>query len=259
YLPTANFLLRRTAWQRIDGFSDLRFGEDVDFCRRLLHSGAQIHYLPYGVVYHDYRTTLQTFAETRIVYASSEATLQALHPEMRRVLLLPPVPASFAGLLILAACSLLMAPFSLFQPAFSLVSLFSSLAALLLTLITSHQRHNQVQAHGFRIASRTLLIATLRAHLSYTYHLCRHLTRYYTLPLVLLGLLFPPLLLLPSVLYAIVIGVDYTRLRPTMSLWHYILVALLDDCSYALGVLKGCLQRKTWKPLVPLLKKRLDA
>ena len=100
YLPTANFLVRRELWQQLGGFAPLTFGEDVDFCRRLLAHNAHILYIPQGIVYHDYRTKLPAFLRIRASYASAEAALLQRHPEERRVLLLPPEQASFAGLVV---------------------------------------------------------------------------------------------------------------------------------------------------------------
>src|SRR5258708_35803709 len=97
YLPTANLLVRRAIWLQLGGFAPLAFGEDVDFCRRLLQTGAHMHYLAQGVVYHDYRTSPGAFLRTRISYASSEAALLQRHPSERRVLLLPPEQATFAA------------------------------------------------------------------------------------------------------------------------------------------------------------------
>lgn len=99
-----------------------------------------------------------------------------------------------------------------------------------------------------------VLRATVRGHLAYVYHLCRHLTRYYTLFMLVTGVLCPPLLLLASMLCAIVIGVDYGRLRPRMPLGSFALCALLDDCAYEVGVLLGCIKQRTWKPLIPVIK-----
>ncbi len=98
YLPTANFLVRYSAWKKVGDFAPLTFGEDVDFCRRLLLRGSTIRYEPCGVVLHDYRTTLPGFLKTRISYASAEAALLKRHPTERRVLLLPPEQGVFAGL-----------------------------------------------------------------------------------------------------------------------------------------------------------------
>ena len=100
YLPTANFLVRRRAWENIGGFAPLTFGEDVDFCRRLLLSNFAIRYEPRGIVLHDYRTTPPGFLKTRVSYASAEAALLKRHPTERRVLVLPPEQTTFAGLMI---------------------------------------------------------------------------------------------------------------------------------------------------------------
>ena len=100
YLPTANLLVRRSIWQEIGGFAPLPQGEDVDFCRRILLSGANMRYEPRGLVYHDYRTTLTSFLKIRATYASAEAPLLQRHPTERRILLLPPEQATFAGLVL---------------------------------------------------------------------------------------------------------------------------------------------------------------
>jgi hypothetical protein len=65
-----------------------------------------------------------------------------------------------------------------------------------------------------------------------------------------------PLALIPC---AIVIGVDYLRLRPEMGFGEYALCSLLDDCAYGVGVLRGCIKQRTWKPLVPVIKRRISS
>ncbi|MDQ2717561.1 MAG: mycofactocin biosynthesis glycosyltransferase MftF, partial [Chloroflexota bacterium] len=250
YLPTANLLLRREAWQLLGGFAPLTFGEDVDLCRRLLATGNHILYIPYGVVYHDYRTQLWPFLRIRASYASAEATLLARHPGERRVLLLPPEQATFAGLAIGGLWGRIHGRD---RRRSSLLSLF--MAGMLL-ITGTYQRARQVRKQAIPIGPLTILQATLRGHLAYTYHLCRHLTRYYTLPLALLGVILPPLLLLLGILCGIVIGVDYARLRPRMRLGTYALCSLLDDCAYEVGVLLGSIRHRTWKPLLPLVRRK---
>jgi mycofactocin glycosyltransferase len=109
--------------------------------------------------------------------------------------------------------------------------------------------------HG-RVSLNPLVVlrATVRGHLAYVYHLCRHLTRYYTLFMLVLGVIFPPLLLCVFILCSIVIGVDYVRLRPRMTLGSFVLCSLLDDCAYEVGVLLGCLKQRMWKPLIPVVR-----
>jgi mycofactocin system glycosyltransferase len=292
YLPTANLIVRRAVWQEVGGFAPLTFGEDVDFCRRLLVNGHSMLYLPQGVVYHDYRTRLWAFLSIRASYASAEATLLRRHPAERRILVLPPEQATFAGLVVggvwgtytgrfLGSGVQGRGPWRGFGgvPQASLSSaaggvpnkpirakgvgqdcqrpgnfpLLSFLIAFLLVLWGSWKRMRKVQAQHLPIGPFTVFKATLRGHLAYTYHLCRHLTRYYTLLLLMGGLLLPPLLVLLFVMCSIVIGVDYVRLRPDMRLGQYALCSLLDDCAYEVGVVLGCIRHRTWRPLVPVI------
>jgi mycofactocin system glycosyltransferase len=319
YLPTANLLLRKTIWHKLGGFAPLTFGEDVDFCYRLLATDSTILYLPQGIVYHDYRTTLPAFLRTRISYASSEAALLQRHPTQRRTLLLPPEQATIATSLltsawlsavILGKCTGRLItntadnyssqprsakgfgkvqgchaePFASLEgelreesrcPAgkilhcaqhdragmvrerslSALVPLIITLLLinLLLTLLGTHTRWQKVHQHNIPLNPLTIFLATLRGHLAYTYHLCRHLTRYYTLTFLAISLLLPPIFLLILTLYSIVIGVDYIRLHPQMNLAEYVLCSLLDDCAYEIGIIVGCIKHKTWKPLLPII------
>lgn len=255
YLPTANLLIRKSTWQQLHGFEPLTQGEDVDFCRRLLTSGARILYVPQGTVYHDYRTRLRAFLGIRTAYATAEASLLLLHPTERRVLVLPPEQASFAGLIVGALWELLCYRTSRIARTIAFTTL---LFALIHLLIGTHNRQRKLQRQHLPIVPiHTIFVATLRGHLAYTYHLCRHLTRYYTLPLLIIGLLVPPLLPITIVLCSIVIVVDYLRLKPDISFGRYALYALLDDCAYEWGVVKGCVKQRMWKPLWPIVKTRL--
>jgi mycofactocin system glycosyltransferase len=337
YLPTANFLARRSAWQKVGGFAPLTFGEDVDFCRRLLLSGSAIRYEPRGIVLHDYRTTLPGFLKTRISYASAEAALLKRHPTERRVLVLPPEQATFAGLVMGGvlgmvspfrrgggdaqgergrrkrphpphqpppplrqyftghhvgagevgkggggacaalvpiddmggggACAALVpiddmgrgrpqgSPPNIHPtPALTMITGFFLIVAAVLTLFGAYKRLVVLRQQRVSLNPFVVLRATLRGHLAYVYHLCRHLTRYYTLPMLIMGVIFPPLLLFAFILCSIVIGVDFVRLRPRMTLGWFAFCSLLDDCAYEVGVLLGCIKQRTWKPLVPVVK-----
>ncbi len=273
YLPTANMLMRRASWQQLGGFVPMTHGEDVNFCRRLLASGASILYLPHGVVYHDYRTTMCAFLRVRADYAASEASLLQRHPTERRVLILPPEQALFAGAIIGGAWNLVAhIGASLYGKCldgqnisgrhnkgrtYIFVSVLCILIAFLITLFSTGKRLQKVQEQRVPIGPLTILKATVRGNLAYSYHLCRHLTRYYTLLLLAISLLVPPFLLLTCILCGIVIAVDYARLKPDMGFVEYTLCSLLDDCAYEVGVVRGCIKHRMWKPLVPVVKKRV--
>ncbi len=132
------------------------------------------------------------------------------------------------------------------------------IAAVVTTLFGTQKRLQKIQKQQIPIISPIIVLkATLRGNLAYTYHLCRHLTRYYTLPLLLLGIIFFPVNILIVVMLSIVISVDYWRLKPSMNIAQYALCAILNDCAYEVGIVQGCIKHKTWKPLMPIVKKRV--
>jgi mycofactocin system glycosyltransferase len=106
YLATANLLIRRTTFAALGGFAALRYGEDVDLCWRLLAAGKRALAVPGGTIAHAYRVTPRGFAATRVAYASSEGILTRRHPAQRRRLALPPEPAAFALLTLVATAVL---------------------------------------------------------------------------------------------------------------------------------------------------------
>jgi mycofactocin glycosyltransferase len=258
YLPTANLMVRRTIWHELAGFVPMTFGEDVDFCRRLLLSGASMLYISRGVVYHDYRTKLKDFLYIHVAYASTEAALLKLHPTERRILFLPPEQAIFAICLIGGVWGItwlsLQSIWSGFQIKTFVIAILPFLLALLLSIFSTYKRFQKVKAYGSVIGLPIVTRATLRGHLAYTYHLSRHLTRYYTLPIFIGCFLVPPVFILLVILCGIVIVVDYLRLKPQMDIGRYAFCSLLDDCAYEVGVAWGCVKYRTWKPLVPVIK-----
>ena len=258
YLPTANMVVHRTTWRELGGFAPMTQGEDVDFSRRLLLSGASMNYLPQGVVYHDYRTTWDAFLRIRVAYASAEAALVERHPTARRILLLPPEQAVFAAAVAGGMWGITWltwrSTWSGFQGMGLALAMLPLLLALFLILYSSLKQQRNVREQYLHIGFSLVFKATLRSHLAYTYLLNRHLTRYYTLLLLAVCFLVPPLFILLLMLCGIVIGVDYVRLRPEMNLGGYALCSLLDDCAYEVGVVWGCVKQRTWKPLVPVIK-----
>jgi mycofactocin system glycosyltransferase len=258
YLPTANLLVRRTIWQELSGFIPMTFGEDVDFCQRLLLSGSSILYIAKGVVYHDYRTSLKDFLYIHIAYASTEAILLKRHPTARRTLFLPLEQVIFAIALIAGVWGItwlgLQSILSGFQIVPSTIVVLPFILVILLSIFSTYNRLQKVKIYVSVVGLPTVTKATLRGHLAYTFHLSRHLTRYYTLPIFIICFLFPPLFILLFILCSTVIVVDYIRLKPHMDIGRYAFCSLLDDCAYEVGVVWGCVKYRTWKPLVPIIK-----
>ena len=99
-----NMGIRREVYQQLEGFSKMRFGEDIDFSYRIVEAGFKTRLLPAAWVWHKRRTDFRKFF--RQVYNSGIArvNLEKRHPgTMKLVHLLPTVfTVGVFGLLLLA-------------------------------------------------------------------------------------------------------------------------------------------------------------
>ena len=87
-----NMGIRREVYQRLGGFSKMRFGEDIDFSYRIVEAGYKTRLLPSAWVWHKRRTDFHKFF--RQVYNSGIAriNLEKRHPgTLKLVHLLPMV------------------------------------------------------------------------------------------------------------------------------------------------------------------------
>ncbi|MCR4852878.1 MAG: glycosyltransferase [Prevotella sp.] len=97
-----NMGIRRDVYEELDGFSKMRFGEDIDFSYRIVEAGHQTRLFPEAWVWHKRRTDLKKFF--RQVYNSGIAriNLSKRHPgTLKLVHLLPMVFTVGVILLIL--------------------------------------------------------------------------------------------------------------------------------------------------------------
>jgi mycofactocin system glycosyltransferase len=242
YLPTCNLVVRRETWQRLGGFdAGMVLGEDVDFVWRALRAGGRARYAPEGAVIHQHRTRLGALLRRRADYGSSEADLQRRHPQARRIMPLPVV-----GIALLAA--LVAWPVSWYVGV--------AMAALAVTgvVIELGYKFQQLRQAGVRLPARQVIGAVLRAHGAALYHLGANVTRYYGLPLLVAGLLWPPLLLAAGILFLVPPITDHRRLRPHLSLPAFIGLSWLEMGAYQVGVWRGCWKWRTLRPLRPVLR-----
>ena len=87
-----NMGIRREVYQQLGGFSQMRFGEDIDFSYRIVEAGYQTRLFPSAWVWHKRRTDFRKF--WRQVYNSGIAriNLEKRHPgTMKLVHMLPMV------------------------------------------------------------------------------------------------------------------------------------------------------------------------
>ena len=62
YYPRSfNMGVTKEVYEQVGGFSNLRFGEDIEFSSRILRSGAKVEFLPDAFVYHKRRTSIRQF------------------------------------------------------------------------------------------------------------------------------------------------------------------------------------------------------
>lgn len=121
YYPRSfNMLIRASAFREVSGFTNLRFGEDLDLSMRIMKSGGLSEYIPSLGVYHKRRSTLRAFFRQVFNSGMARIVLHRRHPgSLKAVHLLP------SGFTIIALLSpaLLLRPalFAAFWGSFSFV------------------------------------------------------------------------------------------------------------------------------------------
>jgi GT2 family glycosyltransferase len=83
HIPGCNMAFRRSRLMEVGGF-DPRFlaaGDDVDICWRLRERGWTIGFSPTAMVWHDPRSTLQTYMRQQAGYGRAEGLLEQKWPE----------------------------------------------------------------------------------------------------------------------------------------------------------------------------------
>lgn len=61
YPRSFNMGIRREVYEKLGGMGNLRHGQDIEFSRRIVASGAKVIYIPNAIVYHKRRTSLRKF------------------------------------------------------------------------------------------------------------------------------------------------------------------------------------------------------
>jgi mycofactocin system glycosyltransferase len=232
FVPTCNMLVRKRVFDETGGIRQtMRIGEDVDFCWRMRDAGWQALYVPSGIVRHKHRNTLGTMLRRRADYGTSEAVLCKLHPRKRKTIQWRPLAAiAFLGICFALA--------------------FISLLPL---AATGASYIAEVTAKAFRLRRKRIDLSlwkvgfsVLRVYISYFYMMSFHLSRYYLLLFLLLGIAFHSLWGLGSFFLLMAASVDYSAKRPRLALPVFLFYYILDHISYQLGVLAGCLRARNF-------------
>lgn len=139
YPRSFNMGVRREVYQRLGGFSRMRFGEDIDFSIRIFKAGCRCRLFPEAWVWHKRRTDFRKFF--RQVYNSGIAriNLYKKYPEsLKLVHLLPMVfTVGVLSMLVLALVLLLACPLCAWFPLLPLL-----LYALIILADSSRQNRS---------------------------------------------------------------------------------------------------------------------
>lgn len=239
YLPTCNLIFRRSVYREVGGFDPaLRFGEDVDFCWRVLKAGWRIRYHPAAQLAHAYRADWGGFLKTRRDYASSEAPLVARHPDKHRTLYLP----LWEGLAWAGVFTALSSR-KIWPLGFSLT----------LPLVVGWRKWGNLRGYALPLGLEQVLMAEYRSYTVAGYHLGTHSGKYYSLPL-LVGLLPRRTRLATAIILTGPVIADYVRCKPRLNLPMFVMLSLVENLFYQFGVALGCLREKKLTALIPRLR-----
>jgi len=241
YVPGAALVVRRQAAGA--GFAeDMRVGEDVDFVWRLGAAGWRVRYEPAATMGHQHRVRLRQWFARRKDYGTSAAALELLHPGAVR-----PLYAS-----AWTAAAWLAAALGHPEAGAAVTGTGTALLARRLAQVTGEDWPRPAGSAAWRLAARQAAGGTLAAARPLGSAISRTwwpaaipaaiAVRRLRLPLAAL-VLAPPLL-------------DWLDRRPPLDPARYVAARLLDDAGYSLGVWQGCAERRTIRPLLPVLRAR---
>ena len=241
YVPGAALVVRRQAAGT--GFAeDMQVGEDVDFVWRLAASGWRVRYEPAATMGHQHRVRLREWFSRRKDYGTSAAVLELRHPGAVR-----PLYAS-----AWTAAAWLAAAAGHPEAGAVVTGTGTALLARRLARVTGEAWPIPAGSAAWRLAVAQAGGGTLAAARPLGSAISRTwwpvavpaaiAARRLRLPLAVL-VLAPPLL-------------DWLDRRPPLDPARYVAARLLDDAGYSVGVWQGCAERRTVRPLLPVLRGR---
>lgn len=104
YPRSYNMGIRRSVYLKLNGFSKMRFGEDIDFSIRLFKAGCRVRLLPGAWVWHKRRTDFRKFFRQVFNSGIARINLYKKYPESLKLVHL--LPAVFTvGVIVLVLLS----------------------------------------------------------------------------------------------------------------------------------------------------------
>jgi mycofactocin glycosyltransferase len=232
YVPTAALVVRRAVVGA--GFDErLPLGEDVDFVWRLAASGWQIRYEPGARVAHRHRIRLGAWLARRVEYGTAVAALDRRHPGA-----IPALDASAWGVLAWAAA--VCAPGRAARAGLAAFCVAAHAAGLARELPGEPARAAALAGADTLTAGRLAGVSMAQVWW----------------PLALPAAIAVPRLRLPLVAALTLPALaEWAERRPPLDPVRYVAAHVLDDVVGAVGLWKGMLRERTFRPLLPRLRR----
>jgi len=80
-----NMGISKEAFQKTNGFSDMRAGEDIDFTFRMWEAGFETQLIAEAFVYHKRRNTIGSFFKQTFAFGTARPILNRKYPETRKL------------------------------------------------------------------------------------------------------------------------------------------------------------------------------
>ena len=107
---THNMGLKRSVYEKVGGFGDLRHGQDIELSNRIRKSGARIKFLINAVVYHRRRTSIKQFFKQVFNWGVARINLGKIDPSMLEPIHFLPSLATLVGISIVGTAIYLNFP-----------------------------------------------------------------------------------------------------------------------------------------------------
>lgn len=141
YPRSFNMGVKRSVYNELNGFSKMRFGEDIDFSYRIVEAGHPSRLFPEAWVWHKRRTDFRKFFKQVFNSGIARINLEKRHPgTMKLVHMLPMVfTVGVIGLVLLAIIA------AIFIPEYCWIPLLPLLLYALLIFIDSSKQNNSLK------------------------------------------------------------------------------------------------------------------
>ncbi len=107
---THNMGIKRSVYEKVGGFGDLRHGQDIELSNRIRKSGARIKFLIDAVVYHRRRTSIKQFFKQVFNWGVARINLGKIDPSMLEPIHFLPSLATLFGFSIVGTALYLNFP-----------------------------------------------------------------------------------------------------------------------------------------------------